>query len=100
MGKKRFVMSSIIAASAFYLVMFFATPTVFAGGDSANHVAVFLGVTDSDSTKTTDFTAGLEYERRLPFLNSMFGVGLTFEKIFYNKKDIDIYLANFIVHPW
>ncbi len=100
MGKMKFVLSSVIAVSGFYLAMFLATPVVFAGAGSVNHVAIFLGETDSDSTKTTDFTAGIEYERRLPFLNSMFGVGLTFERIFYNKKDIDIYLLNFIAHPW
>lgn len=96
MKKKRFVISNVIAAFGFSLVLLFAAPTVFAGGGNANHIAVFLGVTDG---KETDFTGGIEYERRLPILHEMFGVGLTYERVFA-EEEIDLYLLNIIAHPW
>jgi len=73
------------------------SPALFASDGHNNHAALFVGVTNS--SHGDDATLGGEYERRLPFMHGMFGVGGFGEMIFADHK---AYLAGagLIIHPW
>jgi len=76
-----------------------ALPVVSAqagGGD--NHAAVFLGATKAYSG--TNPTAGIEYERRLPFMDRKIGLGVVAERIFDGGYQPDLVLGGVVIHPW
>lgn len=61
------------------------------------HLAIFTGFTSNMEHNATDFTLGLDYEQRLPFLDRMFGVGLIIEGVFAEYKE-NILLIPIIMH--
>jgi len=94
---KKIIVSSVIPAFSFFLILFLVTPTVFASEKDENHLALFSGVTHHEESA---MTSGIEYQRSLPLLNGMLGVGLTYESIFGKDYVAEVYLLNFIVKPW
>lgn len=69
------------------------------GHASLNHVALFSGATTNFAHDATDFTLGLDYERRLPWADGMFGVGLFAESIFAEHSEYLFGLPLF-AHPY
>ncbi len=64
-----------------------------------HHLAAFLGLTSNFEEEETNFSAGLDYEFRLPFADRLFGIGLFGEYVFAEESEI---LAGIPIniHPW
>lgn len=64
-----------------------------------NHFSIFLGMTSTlEVPKTNDFTAGLDYEYRLPIANRLFGLGVLADFAF--GAETKAVFAGFIgIHP-
>jgi len=62
-----------------------------------NHIALFSGVTSSEHA--SDPTVGLEFERRLPFMYGMFGIGGFVERVI-SEHSQSLVGVSAIIHPW
>ncbi len=68
---------------------------------SKHHAALFLGATTTMSEhSTTLFTAGLDYEFRLPFAHNMFGIGLGAEYLYGEEVQEFIFGVPIFIHPF
>ena len=63
-----------------------------------HHIAVFVGATSNLDAEHTDFTAGIDYEFRTPFLHNKLGIGLFGEIVFAEHKETIVGLP-IVYHP-
>ena len=77
-----------------FLILLFPTSSL-AAGSHPNHIAVFLGGTDSE-TAGSGFTIGVDYEYRF---HKNFGIGVMGE---YADLDHAAWIVGvpFVLHPW
>jgi len=85
----------IVFSFLLVFALFIPLKAFSAGGN--NHAAIFLGPTKTDSS--TEPTAGIEFEYRLPMMNKLIGVGVVAERIFSDHA-ANLFLAGAVVHPW
>lgn len=65
---------------------------------SVYHAGIFLGATTNLEHDATDFTLGLDYEYRLPYIDYLFGVGFVIEAVFAEHKE-SILAIPVTIHP-
>ncbi|MDH4199751.1 MAG: hypothetical protein OEV66_05145 [Spirochaetia bacterium] len=64
----------------------------------SNHFSLFLGLTSALEANTHEFTAGLDYEYRLPVLNRLLGVGVLADFAF-GHETTGIFAGFIGIHP-
>ncbi|MDH5693389.1 MAG: hypothetical protein OEZ47_09830 [Gammaproteobacteria bacterium] len=92
--KKKLGFFNLVAGLAMASILSVANA---AGGD--NHAAVFLGQTKAAAGGSGYNTFALEYERRLPQMDRMFGIGVVAETI-QSDPSATLVAAGVVVHPW
>ncbi|MDH4262225.1 MAG: hypothetical protein OEV78_04175 [Spirochaetia bacterium] len=65
----------------------------------SHHLSLFLGVTSELEKNVHAFTAGLDYEYRLPFLNRLLGVGALTDFAFFPEQTNAIFAGFVGIHP-
>ncbi|MFC2130534.1 hypothetical protein ACFLSQ_03790 [Bacteroidota bacterium] len=65
---------------------------------STCHAGIFIGATTNIKHESTDFTIGLDYEYRMPYVNNLFGIGLLIEGVFAEHMESIVGIP-VIIHP-
>ena len=97
--KLNFIIITLVIMYNFQLFAGNKDAEIESHGHHNHHAASFIGFTSNPDAGHTDFTFGLDYEYRLPFLHQQFGVGAVAEIVFAEHKET-IVAASLYYHPF